>query len=78
MPSEVRRAATPILNADNPVGEWNRFKITVKGDTITIVLNGKTVIRETRLPGMPESGPIKLQHHGDSLEFANIFIKELN
>ncbi|MFC1561318.1 DUF1080 domain-containing protein, partial [Candidatus Latescibacterota bacterium] len=78
MPPEVQKAATPIMNADNPVGEWNRFEIKVIGDTVTVILNGKTVIQDARLPGMPERGPIKLQHHGDLVEFANIFIKELD
>ena len=78
MPPEVRRGATPILNADNPVGRWNRFEITAIGETITIILNGKTVIREARLPGLPERGPIGLQHHGDHVQFANIYIKELD
>jgi len=77
-PPDVRAGATPILNADNPVGQWNRFEITVIGDRVSIVLNGKTVIREARLPGMPERGSIMLQHHGDQVQFANIFIKELD
>ena len=77
MPEEVRRAATPMLNADNPPGEWNRFIITAIDDKITVELNGKMVIREARLPGLPEKGPIALQHHGDEIEFANIYIKEL-
>jgi hypothetical protein len=78
MPPEVRRAATPVLNADNPVGRWNRFEITAIGDKVTVVLNGKTVIEEAKLPGMPERGPIALQHHGDPVQFANIYIKELD
>jgi len=78
VPAEVRRAATPILNADNRVGQWNRFEITVIGDRVTVALNGKIVIREARLPGLPERGPIALQHHGDPIQFANIFIKELD
>ncbi|OHB78317.1 MAG: hypothetical protein A2Z25_22965 [Planctomycetes bacterium RBG_16_55_9] len=78
MPPEVRRATTPILNADNPVGRWNRFEITAVGDKVTVALNGKTVIREARLPGLPERGPIALQHHGDPIQFANIYIKELD
>jgi len=78
MPPEVRKAATPILNADNRVGKWNRFEITAIGDRVTVVLNGKTVIRQARLPGMPKRGAIALQHHGDPLQFANIYIKELN
>jgi hypothetical protein len=45
---------------------------------VTVVLNGKTVIKEAKLPGMPERGPIALQHHGDPVQFANIYIKELD
>ena len=77
MSPDVRRAATPIFNADNPVGRWNRFEITCIGETVTVVLNGRTVIDNARLPGLPERGPIALQHHGDPVQFANIFIKEL-
>ena len=78
MPPDVRRGATPILNADNPVGQWNRFEITAIDDKVTIAVNGKTVIRQARLPGLPERGPIALQHHGDHIQFANIYIKELD
>jgi hypothetical protein len=78
MPPEVRRGATPILNADKPAGQWNRFEITAVGDKVTVAVNGKTVIREARLPGLPARGPIALQHHGDHVQFANIYIKELN
>jgi hypothetical protein len=78
MPPEVRKAATPVLCADNPVGRWNRFEITAIDDKVTVVLNGKMVIKEAKLPGMPKRGPIALQHHGDPVQFANIFIKELD
>ncbi|MCH8120415.1 MAG: DUF1080 domain-containing protein [Planctomycetes bacterium] len=78
MPPDVRRGATPILNADNPVGQWNRFEITVIDDKVTVLLNGKTVIHQARLPGLPERGRIALQHHGDHIQFANIYIKELD
>jgi hypothetical protein len=77
MPPEVRKAATPTIKADNPIGQWNRFEITVINDTVDVVLNGKTVIQQARLPGMPKRGPIALQHHGDPIQFANIYIKEL-
>jgi len=78
MPPEVRRACTPIQNADNPVGEWNRFVIAVRGSRVSVELNGRTVIREAELPGLPPRGPIALQHHGDPVEFANLFIKRLD
>lgn len=78
MPAEVRKAVTPILCADNPPGKWNRFEITVIDDKVSVVLNGKTVIRQAQLPGMPKRGPIVLQNHGDHIQFANIYIKELD
>jgi hypothetical protein len=70
------------------VGQWNRFEITVRGDRVTVVLNGITVIENAQLPGMAEKGPVGLQHHGSKqdgkwtsppalLQFKNIFIKEL-
>lgn len=85
---EVRAAVTPRTQADKPVGEWNHFEITVRGKTVKVVLNGKTVIPGATIPNLPESGPIALQHHGGKkdgvwnsppslLQFKNIYIKEL-
>jgi hypothetical protein len=78
MPPEVRAGAIPKAKADAPPGQWNRFVITLKGDRLTVVLNGQTVIDRAQLPGLPARGPIGLQHHGDPLEFTNLFIKELD
>jgi hypothetical protein len=77
MPQAVRAALTPRVKADKPLGEWNRFVITLKGDRLTVELNGQIVIENAQLPGVPKSGPIALQHHGSALEFRNIQIKEL-
>ena len=85
---EVRAAVTPRTQADKPVGEWNHFEITVRGKTVKVVLNGKTVIPGATIPNLPDSGPIALQHHGGKkdgvwnsppslLQFKNIYIKEL-
>ncbi len=88
MPPEVRAAVTPRTQADNPVGQWNRFEITMRGDRVTVVLNGKKVVDGAQLPGIPPRGPIALQHHGSMrdgkwvsppslVQFKNIYIKEL-
>ena len=74
---EIRAALTPKVKADKALGEWNRFRITMKGDRLTVVLNGKVVIENAQLPGIPERGPIALQHHGDPIQFPNLYIKEL-
>ena len=67
----------PHPTHDRPLGQWNRFEITMKGDRLTVVLNGQTVIENAQLPGVPKRGPIALQHHGDPIQFASILIKEL-
>lgn len=77
MPPEVRRACIPIKNADRPLGQWNRFAITMRGDRVSVVLNGTTVIEGAQLPGIHPNGPIALQHHNDPVEFRNLFIKPL-
>jgi hypothetical protein len=88
MPPHVRAGVTPKTQADRPVGEWNSFEIALKKDRLTVVLNGITVIEDAELPGIPEVGPIALQHHGgfkdgkylgppSLVQFRNIRIKPL-
>jgi hypothetical protein len=68
MPPAVRAGVTPRINADRHIGQWNAFEITVKGDRLTVVLNGKAVIENAQLPGLPDKGPIGLQHHGATMK----------
>lgn len=85
---EVRKGVTPVINADKNIGEWNTFVITVRGEYLTVVLNGQTVIDGAHLPGLPAKGQIGLQHHGSKkdgqwnsppslVQFRNIYVKEL-
>jgi hypothetical protein len=76
MPPEVRAGVTPKTHADRPVGEWNRTMITMKGDRLSVALNGRVVIEDALLPGVPAQGAIGLQHHGAAIDFANLWIKE--
>lgn len=77
MPPEIKAGVTPKVKADKPLGEWNRTQITLKGDLLTVTLNGKIVIENAKLPDVPASGPIGFQHHGSAIQFANVWIKEL-
>jgi hypothetical protein len=87
-PAAVRAGVTPKTAADHNIGEWNTFVITLRGDRLSVVLNGKTVLDNAQLPGVPPSGRIALQHHGEwkdgawtsppsVVQFRNIFVKEL-
>ncbi len=76
MSAEVRAQVTPKVKADRPVGEWNRTMVTLKGDRLTVSLNGRVVIDNAQLPGVPATGAIGLQHHGSAIDFANLWIKE--
>ena len=77
LPAEVRAAVTPKVKADRPLGSWNRFRILMKGDELSVNLNGKKVLEQAKLPGIAPQGTIALQHHGDPVDFANLFIREL-
>jgi hypothetical protein len=57
---------------------WNRHVFTVRGDRLTVVHNGKTIIENVRESRMPRRGPIALLHYGGPIEFANLFVKELD
>jgi 3-keto-disaccharide hydrolase len=79
-----KHAHDPLKVADKPVGQWNTFHIIMKGDVVTVYLNGELVVDQVPLenywePGkaLSPKGPIELQHHGDRLWFKNIYIEEL-
>jgi Domain of Unknown Function (DUF1080) len=65
------------VKADNPPGQWNRFKIRLKGEHLTVHLNNKLVIDNAHVPGLPQRGPLGLVDDGDQVQFANLFIREL-
>jgi hypothetical protein len=57
-------------------GKWNTYEITVKGRTITLMLNGKKTA-ELRENQMFEEGPITLQHGAGVIKFRKVAIKPL-
>lgn len=77
--------STPLVVADNPINEWNTFRIRMKGDKVTVYLNGILVVDnvtmenywDRSIPIFPK-GSIELQSHGTNLLFRNIYVKELS
>jgi len=74
----------PLKVADNPLGEWNTFRILMQGDRVTVYLNGElvtdNVILENfwnrSLPIFPEE-QIELQAHGSRIGYRDIYIREI-
>jgi hypothetical protein len=74
----------PDRVADRPVGQWNTFRIVMKGEKVTVYLNGIKVVNnvvmenywERNKPIYP-SEQIELQAHNSRLYFRNIFIREI-
>jgi HEAT repeat protein len=75
----------PLVFADNPVGEWNTFRIVMIADKVTVYLNGTKVVDNVTMenywdrtqPIFPR-GAIELQAHGTDLAFRDIYVRELN
>jgi hypothetical protein len=74
----------PLVLADKPFGEWNKFRIIQAGDITTVYLNGKLVVDHAKMENfwdrskpLLESGPIQLQTHGGEIRWRNIFIREI-
>ena len=74
----------PLLVADNPLGEWNTFRILMEGDRVTVHLNGKLVTDnvilenfwDRSLPIFTEE-QIELQAHGSRIGYRDIYIREI-
>jgi len=79
-----KHESKPLLVADNPIGDWNTFRIKLVGDKVTVYLNGLLVVDnvtmenywDRNIPLFP-TGPIELQAHGTNLAFRNVYVKEL-
>ncbi len=79
-----KHRSTPLKVADNPVGDWNTFRIIMQGEKVTVYLNGELVVDHEVLENYwDHSQPvfpveqIELQAHGTNLGFRDIYIKEL-
>ncbi|MDA0660197.1 MAG: DUF1080 domain-containing protein [Planctomycetota bacterium] len=75
----------PLILADHPLGEWNRFHIRQVGSRTTVTLNDKLIVQHAvmenywnRALPLLRKGPIQLQTHGGEIRWRNIFVRELS
>ncbi len=62
-------------NAEKPVGEWNHFEATVKGDVIECFVNGKKVSEARKCS--PTKGAIGFQSEGVEVHIRNVWLRPL-
>jgi 3-keto-disaccharide hydrolase len=55
---------------EKPIGQWNRYEITCKGNTVKLVVNGKEVNQGAHAEA--DKGKILLQSEGTPIEFRHI------
>jgi len=74
----------PLQVADNPLEEWNTFKIRMVGEKVWVWLNGVLVVDNVTLENYWNRNQsifpveqIELQAHGSRVWYRDIYIKEL-
>jgi hypothetical protein len=82
---------SPLVQADKPAGEWNKFRIIMAGEKATVYLNDKLVVDHATLENywdraakkspprpVPAKAPILLQAHPPGeVRWRNIYIREI-
>ncbi|MEC3879913.1 family 16 glycoside hydrolase [Parapedobacter sp. 10938] len=74
----------PLKVADNALGEWNTFRITMIGDKVTVYLNGELVTDnvvlenywDRSIPIFPTE-QLELQAHGTHVMYRDVYVREL-
>jgi hypothetical protein len=80
-----KNVSKPLLVADNKIGQWNNFHIIMKGEKVTVYLNGALVTDNVTLENYWDKNlpifskeQIELQAHGTYVAYRNIFLRELS
>ena len=83
--NNANNPSKPTVRADQPVGFWNNFHITMMGQRVSVRLNDVLVVDNVALENYWDrtvavypTGPIELQAHGGALEFKNVFVKSVS
>jgi hypothetical protein len=76
------KAAIAIDPDDPVVGKhlakgrgWSRFEGTLRGDRLSLTLNGHVLFEDRQVSGAPARGPLRIVPAGP-IEFANLFVRD--
>ena len=70
-----RRHLNLTDGSEKPLGQWNKYEITCKGNEVLVKVNGDLVNHATNCN--VSKGAICLQSEGTPIEFRNIVLKPL-
>ena len=70
-----RELSKKAESSEKPLGQWNSYDITCRGNTIRVLVNG--VLQNEATETTESSGKICLQSEGKPIEFRNIYVEPL-
>ena len=75
----------PLVRADRPFGQWNRFRIVQIGERTSVWMNEKLVVDDAvmenfwdRARPLFAKGPIQLQTHGGEIRWRSLYLREIS
>ncbi|WP_215240105.1 DUF1080 domain-containing protein [Dyadobacter helix] len=79
-----KNPSKPTKLADNAIGDWNTFHITMVGDRVSVDLNGENVVNNVTLENFWDrklpifaKEQIELQAHGNIIYYRDIYVREI-
>lgn len=80
-----KNESKPLKVADNPVNDWNTFRIKMVGERVTVYLNGILVTNNIPLENYWDKNQsifpkdaIELQAHGENVQFKNVYVRDIS
>jgi len=75
----LRGAGTGALALPNTGAKaWHRARITLRGNQVSMTVDGVTTVTDKVLAGIPPTGRIGLHPAGRTMQWANLFIRRLD
>ncbi|WP_221394198.1 family 16 glycoside hydrolase [Dyadobacter sp. NIV53] len=82
--NNTKNQSKPTKLADNAIGDWNTFHITMIGDRVSVDLNGENVVDNVILENYWDRNlpifakeQIELQAHGNQINYRDIYVREI-
>jgi len=75
---DLHGAFKPDANPELKPGQWNRALFTLRGNQLSVAVNGRTLVDGLTLAGLPPRGHLSLHPPGGPAQVANLFFRPLD